>query len=121
MSLGYSYGNQDAPQKPKSITYHDTDAYVRNVVFVPLDGTKLFLNYGDLVFGLFAPQENRIILTFRTHNIVLEGHNLSDLFDSLIAHTLRQIIAVDKRYTATEEESAIIVTQILMKPLISNS
>jgi len=94
--------------KEAGLAYYTTDAHVRNVYFVLLDGKSYFLNYDNLNSGEFLPEENTITLTFTTHIVTLKGRNLSDLFTHLSAHGVREIKMIHERYAAAEETGSLV-------------
>jgi hypothetical protein len=117
MSLNYSFNKRETLSEKKSLTYYDTYGHARNVCFVQASGTTLFLNYTYLISGEFSPEEDTITITFTTHIVTLQGHNLGPVCDSLAVQSLQHITTVDERYAATEEETASYVTHIDVKPL----
>lgn len=112
MDLSDRFNRHSAGSKASGLAYYNTDAPVRTVHFIPLGGAKLFLNYSDLVSGELLPEENTITLTFQRHVVTLRGRHLEALFDSLAAHGVRLITAVEERYAETTEEAEPLVTQI---------
>ncbi len=88
---------------------------VRNVCFVMLDGNMIFLNYAYLVSGEFMPPENRIILSFTTHVVVMDGVFLEGLFKELMNHVPRFIVCVEPRYNVAYEKDQPIVNSINVK------
>lgn len=109
MSLSFSFNKSGTPSEPKSLTYYETDVYVRNVYFVPRDGSELSLNYAYLVSGELLPEKNVITLTFTTHTVTLRGRKLADLFNRLSVHGAYRIEAVEERYAETEEAESIVM------------
>ena len=87
----------------------------RNVCFVTRSGCKTFFSYGYLVSGTYNPDDNRIILTFATHEVIIEGVNLEALFSDLMDHTPKQISAVDLRYNALGDKTSCMVNEIGIK------
>lgn len=114
LNRGKDGQNTDAskPDETQEIENYSTIGHVRNLCFVQTDGKRLFLNYAYLVSGEYSPEANTIKLVYTTHEIMLTGRNLDGLFESLMAHVSRQIVAVDKRYKGTKEESEIVVNAI---------
>lgn len=125
MTLSYKF-NKDDPNatqgegvtrhRVKDAAYYSEAGPVRNVCFVPLDGTRLFLNYSYLIAGVFSHEISTVTLTFTTHVITLKGFNLAALFDGLSTHSFRHIAAVDERYAAADEAQSI-VTEIVVQSL----
>ena len=108
-------GQKNDPSKPddaQEIENYSTTAQVRNLCFVQTDGKQLFLNYAYLVSGEYSPEANTINLAYTTHEITLKGRNLDGLFESLMSHMLRQIVAVEKRYEGMKDKSDIVVYEI---------
>lgn len=114
LNKGKDGQNTDAskPDDTQEIENYSTTGHVRNLCFVQTDGKRLFLNYAYLVSGEYSPEANTIKLVYTTHEITLKGRNLECLFESLMSHVPRQIVAVDKRYEGTKEESEIVVNAI---------
>ena len=115
MSLNYSFTPRD-PATPKSLTYHDTDAFVRTVCFAQADGETLFLNYAYLISAGYTPADGSITLVFTTHIVTLKGVNLQAACDRLAAHAVRQVAAIEERYALLGGEDPF-VTQILVQQL----
>ncbi len=110
-------GQKNDPSKQnddQEIENYSTAGQVRNLCFVQTDGKRLFLNYAYLVSGEYSPEANTIKLVYTTHEITLKGRNLEGLFESLMGHAPRQIVAVEKRYEGVKEETAIIVNEIII-------
>ena len=114
LNIGKDSQNTDAsnPNDTQEIENYSTTGHVRNLCLVQTDGKRLFLNYAYLVSGEYSPESNTIKLVYTTHEITLTGRNLEGLFESLMAHVPRQIVAVDKRYEGTKKESEIVVNEI---------
>lgn len=85
---------------------------VRNICFTQENGRSLFLNYGYLVAGDYIPEERKIILTFTSHWVVLEGINLQFLFEDLQLNIPKKIVVADKRYNATVDTNRPAVNSI---------
>jgi len=110
-------GQKNDPSKPndeQEIENYSTTGQVRNLCFVLADGKRLFLNYAYLVSGEYSPEANTIKLVYTTHEITLKGRNLEGLFESLMAHVPRQIMAVEKRYQGMKEDVEIAVFEIII-------
>ena len=113
--LNKGNADKDNPQNSDTengIEQFSTPGHVRNLCFVQPDGKRLFLNYAYLVSGEYKPEENIVVLTYTTHEITLKGRSLTDLYNSLMAHMLKQVVAIDKRYEATKETTEPIVFEI---------
>lgn len=108
--------NTDAsnPNDTQKIENYSSTGHVRNLCFVQADGKRFFLNYAYLVSGEYSPEANMIKLVYTTHEITLKGRNLEGLFESLMAHMPRQIVAFEKRYEGMKEENGIIVYEIII-------
>ncbi|GEC77930.1 hypothetical protein [Flavobacterium aquatile] len=119
LNRGKDGQNTDAsnPKDTQEIENYSTTGHVRNLCFLQADGKRLFLNYAYLVSGEYSPEANTIKLVYTTHEITLKGRNLEGLFETLMAHVPRQIVAVDKRYEGTKEESEIVVYDVIVKDL----
>lgn len=117
LNRGKDGQNTDAsnPNDTQEIENYSTTGHVRNLCFVQTDGRRLFLNYAYLVSGEYSPEVNTIKLVYTTHEIMLKGRNLEGLFESLMGHVPRQIMAVEKRYDGTKEDSEIVVNEIIVK------
>lgn len=110
-------GNGGQGTVSPDLSMDETDNYatpsqVRNLCFVQPDGKRLFLNYAYLVSGEYSPDTNTIKLIYTTHEITLKGRNLESLFESLMAHLPRQILAVERRYELTMEEISMVVFEM---------
>ncbi len=70
----------------------------RNIAFIWPDGRRLFLNYSYLVSGEYSPDTSTILLVFTTHQVMLTGIRLIELFDDLMGQLPRMIVCVDARY-----------------------
>lgn len=108
-------GQSNDPSKlngDQEIENYSTSAHVRNLCFVQADGKRLFLNYAYLVSGEYTPEANMIKLVYTTHEITLKGCNLEGLFENLMAHVPRQIVAVEKRYEGIKSENSATVYEI---------
>lgn len=106
----------DADKQDGDISYFEPNENgVRNVCFVLLDGKHIFLNYNYLVSGEFFPEENRIALHFTTHGVTLKGYNLEKLYQDLVLHSPKMIVATNDRYSGIVNESISIVTAIEIK------
>lgn len=114
LNRGKDGQNTDAsnPNDTQEIENYSTTGHVRNLCFVQTDGKRLFLNYAYLVSGEYSPEANTIKLIYTTHEITLKGRNLEGLFESLMGHVPRQIVAVEKRYEGTKEEGDTVILEI---------
>lgn len=88
---------------------------VRNLCFVLEGGRRLFLNYAYLISGDYTPDESAIVLSYTTHTVTLKGHNLDALYDALMLQLPKTIAALGKRYEATEESTATVITEIVIQ------
>ncbi len=110
-------GNGGQGTVPPDLSMDETENYAtpsqtRNLCFVQPDGKRLFLNYAYLVSGEYSPEANTIKLVYTTHEITLKGRNLEGLFESLMAHLPRQIVAHEKRYEGTIGEMVTVVFEL---------
>jgi hypothetical protein len=117
LNRGKDGQNTDAsnPNDTQEIENYSTTGHVRNLCFVQADGKRLFLNYAYLVSGQYSPEANTIRLVYTTHEITLKGRNLEGLFESLMAHVPRQIVAVDERYESLKVTESVIVDKITIE------
>ncbi|WP_298115539.1 hypothetical protein [Flavobacterium sp.] len=117
LNRGKDGQNTDAsnPNDTQEIENYSTTGHVRNLCFVQADGKRLFLNYAYLVSGEYSPEANTIKLVYTTHEITLKGRNLEGLFESLMAHVPRQIVAVEKRYKGIKDENSAMIYEIEIK------
>lgn len=117
MSLTYNFNNKrdSLLSDEKSVAYYSENGSARIVTFISGEGTKLFLNYGDLESGFHSPEDGAITLTFATYIVTLTGHRLETLFDGLATHSVRAIKATDARYANTDDTEAV-VTDIKIEP-----
>ncbi len=93
------------------------ESNVRNVCFVQLDGSRIFLNYGYLVSGEYLPEQEMITLGFTSHTIILKGVHLESLFYDLMQHIPKQIICFDARYNTNNEKGKPVVNELKVKIL----
>jgi hypothetical protein len=105
------------PAAEKGIERYDTVGQVRNICFVELSGKQTFLNYAYLASAEFTPEENKIVLFFTSHTVLLKGTEMEELFEDLKTHNLKLIKCVDKRYEETLPKSKASVTEISIKPV----
>ncbi len=113
--LNKGNADKDSPQNSDAengIEQFSTPGHVRNLCFVQPDGARLFLNYAYLVSGECLPEASTILLSYTTHEVTLKGRNLSGLYDSLMTHMLKQVVAIDKRYEATKDATEPVVFEI---------
>lgn len=89
---------QTGDDSDQSIILYDPDEQVRNICFVIDTTRRMFLNYSYLISGEYLPEENKIILTFTTYNIVIIGVNLVPFYNHLMDNKVRMVLAVDSRY-----------------------
>lgn len=109
----HQYTGKQSDTDDNGIAKFDKDySGVRNVCFVLLDGKHIFVNYSYLVAGEFLPEENKITLHFTTHVITVSGRNLEYLYQDLILHLPKIIIATDERYSGISNGNSPIVTGI---------
>ncbi len=101
----------------KEIELYPTGGQTRNLCFVQLDGKRMFLNYAYLISGEYVPEENTITLAYTTHTVMLKGHRLESLYESLMEHQVQRISCTDKRYLATKEDGESVVTEIEISPV----
>jgi hypothetical protein len=99
-------------ENKETLSQFEPSQYVRNLRFVWPDGQQKFLNYAYLVSGEFLPDQSSIHLIFTSEVIVIEGIRLVQLFDDLLEHKPKQIICINDRYTALQDESHPVVTKI---------
>lgn len=99
----------------KDIERYDTVGQVRNICFVELSGKQTFLNYAYLASAEFTPEENKIVLFFTSHTIILKGSGMEELFEDLKTYNLKLIKCLDKRYEETSPKSKASVTEISIK------
>ncbi|WP_286913357.1 hypothetical protein [Flavobacterium sp. UBA4197] len=116
----HQYTGKQNNADDSSIAKFETDYNgVRNVCFVLLDGKHIFLSYSYLVAGEFFPEENKIVLHFTTHVISLQGQNLENLYQDLMLHLPKVIIAINDRYRDILKNDSSIISEI--KIMINNA
>jgi hypothetical protein len=104
--------NSNGSQDSESEMLYPSGGNVRNVCFVLLDGSRVFLNYAYLVSGEYNPEENTITLAFTTHSVTLKGIRLETLFEQFM-HQLNKVVAcVDERYNSIQGETLPVVNHI---------
>jgi hypothetical protein len=96
---------------------HETDSHVRNVCFMWEDGRRAFFNYAYLVSVDLTLQEsgNVMLLCFSGQIVTLKGYHLDLLFDLLVNHSPKVIAASNPRYLIDDQNSAVVVTEIVVK------
>lgn len=113
--LKYNQLKENDPTQKEQEENYPTGSAVRNVCFVQLDGSRIFLNYGYLVSGEFSPFDTKITLSFTSHIIILEGIKLEILFNDLMNHIPQCIVCQDVRYNAFENGKSIVNTMTILK------
>lgn len=109
----HQYTGKQSDADNNGIAKFDKDyTGVKNVCFVLLDGKHIFLNYNYLVAGEYFPEDNKIVLQFTTHAITLQGHSLETLYQDLMQHMPKIIIATNDRYSGILQGNSPIVTII---------
>lgn len=110
LKLKYIEMQEGDPTKeaPKN-DYYATEGYVRNIIFVDLNGNETFLNYGNLIRGNYLIEEGAIVLTFTSDIITLTGANLKILFREFARNLPMLIVCQDARYNAVEEKNRPII------------
>lgn len=86
--------------------------HTRNICFVWQDGKRIFLNYAYLIFGDYNPDESVIKLSFTTHDVILKGVNMEDLFYEVMEQVTKQIVCTDSRYNIIGEDQKFVVNHI---------
>lgn len=89
----------------------------RNICFILEDDSQFFLNYGYLVSGSLDSDKEKIVLTFTSHDVTIEGKKLEGLFYELVQQKVRLIKIIEERYLSLPESTHNIVTNIFLKKL----
>lgn len=111
--FNFEKNNEDTTSKDVgSAVAYSTSGNIRNICFVLIDGTKLFLSYSYLVSGEHSPAESTITLNFTSISIILKGIHLEPLFFDIMLQMPKMIVAVDERYNATISHDLPIVNDI---------
>jgi hypothetical protein len=99
------------------VAIHDADSSVRNVCFVWDDGRRAFFNYAYLVSVdlVLTDSLNVMLLYFSGQIVTLKGYQLGLLFDLLLNHIPKTIIASHPRYFIEGQTSVTVVTEIAVK------
>ncbi|MEZ0611364.1 hypothetical protein ACAW74_22830 [Fibrella sp. WM1] len=99
------------------VQLHEADSLIRNICFVWADGRKAFFNYAYLVSVdlLVSDATNILLLCFGSYTVTVRGYQLSLLFDLLIDHQPKTIMAGNARYLVDENSEDILVTDIQVK------
>jgi len=110
LKFKYTQMQEGDPTKeaPKN-EYYATEGYVRNIIFVDLNGNETFLNYGNLVRGNYLIEEGAIVLTFTSDLITLKGINLKILFREFARNLPMLVVCQDARYNAVGEKDRPII------------
>ena len=87
-------------------------SHARNICFVLADGNRIFLNYGYLVSGEYLPEDNKIILSFTSHTIIVIGILLEKLFYDLMGGLPRQLVCQDARYNPVDDKGKPIINEM---------
>ncbi len=110
--------NEEKKSEPKDdIELYDSPSNARNLCLVLSDGKQVFFNYAYLISGEYFPNENNIRLAFTTHLILLKGHSLESLFDSLCNHEPKRLIVVAERYLEVGQNNEGLITEITVEKL----
>ncbi|QMW06695.1 hypothetical protein [Spirosoma foliorum] len=96
------------------VEVHDSNNSVRNVCFVWENGHKAFFNYAYLVSVdlTLIDDLNVMMLYFSGQVVTLKGYCLGVLFDMLLNHTPKTIIARNLRYYTPEQTESDFVAEI---------
>lgn len=97
--------------------FYAEDAHIRNISFVWPDGRRVFFAYAYLITTEYMPSNSEINLIFTTHAIKLSGVNLEVLYNELLHHRNKQIVAADARYNVIGENEAPIVNSISLSEI----
>ncbi len=109
--------SDDSDGLTDALTLHDNGSTVRNLCLVWPDGRKAFFNYAYLVTGDLSIQNevNTLVLSFGSYTVLLKGYRLSPLFDVLLEHGPKTIIAVNPRYVPISSRQDSVVVEIIVK------
>jgi hypothetical protein len=114
-NLKFDQMRNNAPDKDggsESVTYHSSPGGERKLCLVHLDGSRISLSYGFLLWCEYYPNKGLILLGFTSHTVTLTGHNLEKLYEGFEQHTPQKIICKDARYNALTETGKPIVNKI---------
>lgn len=100
-----------------SIKLYDTNSPVRNLCLVWLDGRRSFFNYAYLLSAdlIISDPLQELLLYFSGQIVTIKGYHLDILFDLLLDHKLKIIIAVNPRYIVDAKRMTGLVTHINVK------
>lgn len=108
-----STANDNMPLvQSEGVTYYETEGHARNVCFVLENGNRIFLNYAYLMSGEYEQATGKIILSFTTHMIVIEGNNLMPLFENFAKHMPIILGCSSSRYKALTADNSVQVLRI---------
>ncbi len=79
------------------------------------DGRRMFLNYAYLISGEYSTEANTITLIFTTHNVVIRGNKLKELFEAFTLQIPQRIVEADPRYEVIDYELFHTIAQILVE------
>ena len=71
---------------------------VRNLCYELSDGRKMFLNYAYLISAELATENDKMMITYTTHTVLITGINLEPLFINLMANMPQLIRHTESRY-----------------------
>ena len=95
---------------------HENDSGVRNLCLVWEDGRRAFFNYAYLVSVdlVVTDPVHMMRLCFSGQIVTLKGYRLGMLFDLLLEHSPRTIVASNPRYYRVEETEESFVIDIVV-------
>lgn len=96
---------------------YETAASPRSLCLIWPSGKQMFFSYAYLISAEFDPEgeANEINLHFSSHDIVVRGYGLADLFTDLSEHLTRFITAVNPRYALDEGAKDNVVFEITVQ------
>lgn len=106
----------DVTRKDSTIEFHAEKSYSRYISFISRDGSLTSLNYAYIVRCESNLERTKIVLTFTTDEITLEGQFLESLHLAILNHLPKVIECSDKRYNAINDDK-IVVNEIVIRAL----
>ncbi|MBS1585513.1 MAG: hypothetical protein JSS82_08185 [Bacteroidetes bacterium] len=98
----------DIVEKEKGTSLHDDRLVTRYITFICKDGSVMSLNYPYVVKCESNPERTKIVVTFTTEEVTLEGQFLESLHLGIICNTVKVIQCMDGRYNALSEANTVV-------------
>lgn len=116
MTLSLSFKENLVIDEMPETELYDVGSMVRNVCFVLGNGHMIFFNYAYLVSVELSitDQVNTLKVSFTSQEIISKGYNLQGLFEQLMNHTPKTIVAKNIRYVTDTDIAIGVVTEIII-------